>query len=96
MPKESWGLDLFVGEPDCIGRGLGSQVVDLLCRHLFDEKNAGAVALWAAQDNHRALRAYEKAGFHRDGEVLDTDTRGGERVRSWVMVRRREDAGLRG
>lgn len=89
LPEGSWGLDVFIGEADCVGRGLGTQMVDLLCRHLFDDEDARAVALWAAQDNHRALRAYEKAGFHRDGEVLDTDTRDGERVRSWVLVRAR-------
>ena len=96
MPEGSWGLDVFIGEADCVGRGLGTQMVDLLCSHLFDDEAARAVVLWAAQDNDRALRAYVKAGFRREGEVLDTDTRGGERVRSWVMVRRREDPGRRG
>ena len=96
MPEGSWGLDVFVGEADCVGRGIGTRMVDLLCGHLFDDEDARAVVLWAEQGNHRALRAYEKAGFHREREVLDTDTRDGERVRSWVMVRRREDPGRRG
>jgi aminoglycoside 6'-N-acetyltransferase len=88
--EDTWGLDVFVGEPARSGQGLGSAAVDLLCRHLFEQRGASAVALVAARDNARALRAYEKAGFRRGASVLDLDTRNGQRVESWLMVRRRE------
>ena len=87
--RDTWGLDIFIGEPDRIGQGLGSAAVDLLCRHLL-ERGATAVALVAAKENARALHAYEKAGFRRDASVLDLDTRHGRRVESWLMVRRRD------
>ncbi|MFN2590478.1 MAG: GNAT family N-acetyltransferase [Actinomycetota bacterium] len=87
VPDGSWGLDLFIGDPDAVGRGIGPAVVDLMCRHVFETEGSTDVVLWAAKDNHRALRAYEKAGLRRVGEVLDTDTKNGERVWSWVLRR---------
>jgi RimJ/RimL family protein N-acetyltransferase len=36
-------------------------------------------------DNVRAQAAYRRAGFRTIHRVLDTDTRGGERVWTWLM-----------
>ena len=84
---DAWGLDLFIGEPSRVGSGVGPRVIDLVCRFLFEDRGASSVALVAAQNNSRALRAYEKAGFRRGPSVLDTDTRNGQRVPSWLMTR---------
>ena len=87
LEEDAWGLDLFIGEPSHVGSGVGPRVIDLLCRFLFEERSASSVALVAAQDNARALRAYEKAGFRRVQAVLDTDVKEGRRVESWLLVR---------
>lgn len=87
--KGTWGLDIFMGDRSLIGGGVGSRALDLLCRYLFEAEQASAVALCTALGNTRAQRAYEKAGFVKVRQVLDTDTRGGKRVRSWLMVRER-------
>lgn len=84
----AWGLDVFIGEPEMTGRGIGRRAVDTLARYLFDQRRATLVAFLVAKDNARAIRAYEKAGFIKRGSALDTDTRHGQRVESWVMVRR--------
>jgi aminoglycoside 6'-N-acetyltransferase len=83
--RNVWGIDVHIGEPDLIGRGLGTRTVELICRYLADERGAAAVALTTELTNARAQRAYEKAGFEKIRHVLDTDTRGGERVWSWLM-----------
>jgi RimJ/RimL family protein N-acetyltransferase len=83
----AWGLDVFIGEPDLVDRGIGSAAVDLLCRYMVEERGASRVMLVAAAENGRALRAYEKVGFVRTERVLDTDTRDGRRVESWLLVR---------
>jgi aminoglycoside 6'-N-acetyltransferase len=88
---QTWGLDVFVGEPELVGRGIGSRSVDLVCRYLFGSRGASAVALVTSKGNRRALRAYEKAGFEPTASVLDTDTRKGQRVESWLMVRPRRE-----
>ncbi|MDQ4025442.1 MAG: acetyltransferase [Actinomycetota bacterium] len=85
--ETTWGLDVMIGEKDLVDRGLGSAAVSLLCDHLAASRGATAVALTTSVENARAIRAYEKAGFERRARVLDTDTKDGERVPSWLMVR---------
>ena len=85
----TFGLDIHIGEPDLIDRGIGSRAVDLLCTHLEDVEGASWVALTTDVTNHRAQRAYEKAGFVKVRQVLETDTRDGLRTVCWLMERRR-------
>ena len=82
----SYGLDIFIGEPDMVGRGVGSRAVALLSRYLFDAHDATSVALLTPVGNARAHRAYEKAGFRKVTQTLDTDVVNGERRMSWLMV----------
>jgi RimJ/RimL family protein N-acetyltransferase len=85
----AFGLDVFIGEASRTGRGEGSRAVDLVCRHLFEKHGASRVALLTSIDNVRAQKAYERAGFARVRRTLDKDTRGGERIAAWLMVRER-------
>jgi len=89
IDDDAFGLDVFVGDPTCIGTGVGARAVDLACRYLFETEGASRVALLTDVNNAGAQRAYEKAGFARARRALDTDTRGGERIESWLMVRER-------
>lgn len=89
---DSWGLDVFVGEEDLVDRGVGTRIVRLACEHMERERGASEVVLLTEVLNARAVRAYEKAGFVKDHQVRDYDTRGGERVLSWVMRRPRGGA----
>lgn len=82
----AYGLDIFIGEPGMIDRGVGSRAVALLARHLFEELDAASVALLTSIDNARAQRAYEKAGLRKVKRTLDTDVVNGQRVVSWLMV----------
>jgi aminoglycoside 6'-N-acetyltransferase len=86
-PDESgYGMDILIGEPDLVGRGVGSRTVMLLCRYLFEERGATSVSLITAEANVRAQHAYEKAGLRTIGRCLDTDTRNGERIPSLFMA----------
>jgi aminoglycoside 6'-N-acetyltransferase len=86
MPKGFWGVDIFIGELDQVNHGYGSRAVALVSDYLRNQHGATGVALVVAKDNSRAQRAYEKAGLRRIAEVLDTDTRDGERIPSYVMA----------
>jgi len=55
-------LSIFLGA-DYVGRGLGSDALRTLLRHLFLTRRLRAVRLDVAATNARALRAYEKCGF---------------------------------
>ena len=83
----TYSLDVFIGDPNLIGKGVGTRVVTLMSDYLIDELGASAVSLTTDLDNHAAQRCYEKAGFKKIKEVLDTDTYQGERVRCWLMVK---------
>ena len=84
----AWGVDVFIGEPDALGQGLGTRMMELLSAYLETERDATSIVLTTEVDNSAAIRCYEKAGFVREARVLDTDTRDGERVWAWVMTRK--------
>ena len=70
QPQGSRGIDLFIGEPDMIERGHGSALI----RAFVDGRlQNGAPRIVTDPDpaNHRAISAYEKAGFERD-RMVDT------------------------
>ncbi len=62
LPADLIDVDILIGEPDCVGRGIGPQALTLLLDRL---RAAGrtSVGMAAAAANPRARRAYEKAGF---------------------------------
>ena len=85
VEPSAWAFDVFIGEPDALGTGLATHALELVCRHLIDERGASAVVIVTETTNVRAHHVYEKLGFLKVHEFLDTDTRGGERVRSYLM-----------
>jgi aminoglycoside 6'-N-acetyltransferase len=70
QPPSTRGIDLFIGEPDMIGRGHGSALIRCF---VDDRLQSGAPRIVTDPDpaNHRAIRAYEKAGFAKD-RLVDT------------------------
>jgi aminoglycoside 6'-N-acetyltransferase len=71
LPAGSRGIDQYIGEPDMMGRGHGSAFVRQHCARLF-AAGAPAVGTDPNPDNHRAIRAYEKAGFVIASGPLET------------------------
>ena len=49
------------------GEGRGSDVLVPVITYLFDRLNAHRIQLDAYADNERAIRAYERVGFRREG-----------------------------
>ena len=85
LPADAWGLDIFIGEARYLRRGYGRRAVALVCAHLVAAQGAAEVDLVTARANARAQAAYSAAGFVRVAEYLDTDTKDGERMPSWLM-----------
>ncbi|MFG3596871.1 GNAT family N-acetyltransferase [Bradyrhizobium sp. RDI18] len=71
-PRGTRGIDLFIGEPDLIGRGHGSALIRAFVE---DRLKRGAPRIVTDPDpaNTRAVRAYEKAGFEKVGMVDTPD-----------------------
>jgi aminoglycoside 6'-N-acetyltransferase len=69
-PARTRGIDQFIGEPDMIGRGHGSNFI----RRFVDELLRDGIPRVVTDPdpaNARAVRAYERAGFQRQ-RIVDT------------------------
>ncbi len=68
------GVDLLIGEPDLVGRGLGPQVLTAFAREVvFADPAVTAAVATVEEPNRRSWRAFEKAGFRH---VRDVDEDG--------------------
>jgi aminoglycoside 6'-N-acetyltransferase len=59
-------IDVFL-DPALHGRGLGTEAVRRIVRHLIDERGHHRITIDPATENVAAIRAYEKAGFRPVG-----------------------------
>jgi len=66
------GVDQFIGEPDFIDQGHGSDFIRAFADDLL-KTGMPRVLTDPSPDNTRAIRAYEKAGFHKHGPVQTPD-----------------------
>ena len=65
LPADAQMIDAFIGEPAMLGRGHGRALLSAFARRLI-AAGAPAVAIDPNADNHRARRAYARAGFVGD------------------------------
>jgi aminoglycoside 6'-N-acetyltransferase len=75
--RHAW-IDLFL-DPALHGRGLGTEAVSRIVRHLIDERGHHRITIDPAAENTAAIQAYEKAGFRRVGVMrrAERDADGG-------------------
>ena len=59
-------IDIFV-DPALHGRGIGTEAIRRVVRHLIEERGHHRITIDPAAANAQAIRAYEKAGFTRVG-----------------------------
>lgn len=60
------GIDLFL-DPALHGRGVGTEAVRQVVRHLIDERGHHRIVIDPAAANAAAIRSYEKVGFRPVG-----------------------------
>jgi aminoglycoside 6'-N-acetyltransferase len=63
--RHAW-IDIFVATAHQ-GRGVGTDAVKTLARHLVEARGHHRITMDPSLDNAAAVRAYEKAGFERVG-----------------------------
>jgi aminoglycoside 6'-N-acetyltransferase len=85
-----YGVDMFIGEPDMWGQGIGTRSLSLLLDYLFDAKRARKVVIDPHVSNHRAIRCYEKCGFNKVRVLPKHELHEGEYRDSWLMTVSRE------
>jgi ribosomal protein S18 acetylase RimI-like enzyme len=72
VPDEVVDIDIAIGEVEQLGRGIGSAALAIL-RERLTREGVTMVMLATSVQNERAVRAYEKAGFTRRRQFIDTD-----------------------
>jgi aminoglycoside 6'-N-acetyltransferase len=60
------GIDISL-HPDWHGRGLGTDAVRTVARHLFDDRDHHRLTIDPAAHNERAIRTYRRVGFRPVG-----------------------------
>ena len=60
-------VSLFIGEKDCWGMGIATEAISLLAKFAFDELHLNKLAAGCYAGNIGSARAFENAGFRREG-----------------------------
>jgi RimJ/RimL family protein N-acetyltransferase len=82
------GVDLFIGEADCLHRGWGSRLLRQFVQEVvFADPEVMGCVVGPELSNRAAIRAYEKAGFRHLKTVAVPD----EREPEYLMHLGRED-----
>lgn len=68
-PAGTYGMDLFIGDGNYIGKGYGSHIVALFVQELFKRPDVMRVIINPDIDNIAAIKAYERAGFRKIGKI---------------------------
>ena len=60
-------VGIMIGDKSVWNQGYGTEVMTLLLRHGFQTLNLNRICLRVYDNNKRAIRSYEKAGFVHEG-----------------------------
>ena len=61
--EKVYGIDLFIGVPELRSKGIGTRLLKMTCKMLFEECGADHITIDPKSHNARAIRCYEKVGF---------------------------------
>lgn len=78
-------LGIVIGEKQFWNQGYGTEVMQLLLKHGFETLNLNRVALEVFDNNPRAIRSYEKAGFVLEGRKRQSMFKDGAYVDVLIM-----------
>jgi RimJ/RimL family protein N-acetyltransferase len=76
---------ISIGEPDAWGQGYGTEATGLMLHLAFERIGLHRVGLAVFSFNERAIRSYQKSGFHVEGRAREAIVRNGERFDELTM-----------
>ncbi len=68
---------IVIARPEDWGRGLGTEAMQLILRHAFEELNLHRILLRVFTFNERAIKSYVKLGFVEEGRLRENMFRHG-------------------
>lgn len=83
---DTYGIDMFIGEPEHWGHGIGTRALSALVAYIFAELGAGTIVIDPHADNPRAIRSYEKCGFRKVKPLLEHELHEGALRDCWLMA----------
>ena len=78
-------MHMAIGEKDSWGGGYGSDALRTMLRFAFEELGLRRVYATPDEDNTRAIRAFEKCGFQREGVLREHRLRYGKPVNMLML-----------
>jgi RimJ/RimL family protein N-acetyltransferase len=84
-------VGIFIGEKSYWNQGYGTEVMQLLLNHGFNTLNLNRIGLMVYEDNRRAIRSYEKAGFTNEGRFRQGHYQNGDYIDVILMSVLREE-----
>ncbi len=76
LGRPAMGIDLFIGEPELIGRGHGPALIRAFLRDVgFARYGVDLCVIGPTKSNVAAIRAYDKAGFRFLKNYLEPESR---------------------
>ena len=88
--KNPYGLDLFIGEADARGRGIGPRVIRLICAYLFGQKRADVIISDPQAWNERSVSTFTKCGFKQAAVLLEHELHEGKMQTNIIMHRTKD------
>lgn len=76
---------IFIGEKLLWNQGYGTEVTRLMLNYGFGMLNLNRIFLHVYETNPRAIRAYEKVGFVKEGVLRQALYRNGSYINVWLM-----------
>ena len=86
-----YGMDQFIGEVDYWSKGIGTKYTRMIFDFLKEERNVDAVILDPHQDNLRAIKMYQKAGFRIIEDLPEHELHEGKKEDCYLMEYRYDD-----
>jgi aminoglycoside 6'-N-acetyltransferase len=83
--KMPYGMDIIIGETDYWNKGIGTEVLQTLIKHLFEHLNVDIIFIDPQTWNKRAIRCYEKCGFKAIGIIKGRERHDSEYKDSLIM-----------
>lgn len=82
---------VIIGEKESWDRGYGTDALSTMLEHLFGELNLNRVYLTVAEENRRAIKAYERCGLRIEGTHRRSRFKNGRYCNDLTMAILRED-----
>ena len=77
--------DIFIGEKEYLSKGIGSKIIEIIDKFIYQNYHADCIVLRPFKRNIRAIKCYENNNYKIIKEYIDTDTIGKEETITILM-----------